>query len=300
MKTALVLLLLASPVAATAADAPKRVSDDKETSNRVHIIEQAGGEFRFHNVVERNRKSYHKEPLTLRFDILPYRHDNGQISEERIKGDTEKAMREIVKLDMLKALYLSNAGEEHLIAISRMNNLLELQLTYINTDKLAPIADMAQLEAIRLHGRRVNGKFLEHVVKVKRLKSVDLSDTKITDDDVVQLQECRKLESLKLEHTQVSGEGILHLRPLPHLEFLAIGGPQIDDAAVKAVLGCTELRTLSINSPSVTAGCLSDIERMNCLRKLILRSEISGGELDSFRRKKPRLEIVSGGSGKKK
>lgn len=127
---------------------------------------------------------------------------------------------ELTKLSarkQLRQLWLSSAriGDEELAAVASISQLtfLEMSRSSVTDTGMKHIEKLAALKHLSLPGnRKLTGKTLDYVGKLRALETLDLSATNVDDASLAHLYELRKLIGLAVENTKVTRTGVEGLK----------------------------------------------------------------------------------------
>jgi Leucine-rich repeat (LRR) protein len=106
---------------------------------------------------------------------------------------------------------------------------LNLSGTQISDAGLASLGKVASLESLIVQRTRITGRGIEHLLKLRWLRSLDLTDSSVSDADLDRFSELR-VKSLMLSKTSVADASVEGLLKMPKLNRLEISGTRITDA----------------------------------------------------------------------
>ncbi|HYX10188.1 MAG TPA: leucine-rich repeat domain-containing protein [Bacteroidales bacterium] len=105
----------------------------------------------------------------------------------------------------LKQLNLSHTLVKDLSAVSNMNELIKLDVSYTAVEDLSPLAQSQSLQELNISHTPVN--FLEALRRVRSLKNIDASFTKVS--GISSLSSIPSLETVNIDHADVEEDSIL-------------------------------------------------------------------------------------------
>jgi hypothetical protein len=92
-------------------------------------------------------------------------------------------------------------------------------------DKLDPVC-------LQLQGKKITGRGLTSVTRLRGLHMLTLHGTSITDDDLQTLQAFPELATLNLDGNKITPRGLEHLKKLPALRCVSLRGTKLPPEAV--------------------------------------------------------------------
>lgn len=144
--------------------------------------------------------------------------------------------------------------------LEKLEALEKLTVTsfLLNDASMDQFPAMKNVQELRISGswmgdKQLNGVGLGHLVKLPKLKILDVSQVHITDDGfkgIGKLTTLKKLDAQQCEH--FTGAGIVHLAPLTQLEEFMLASTKIDDSAVEPLGALKSLKMLDIRGTKVT------------------------------------------------
>jgi len=172
-----------------------------------------------------------------------------------------------------------------LAGLNKLQNLIAINVAQahrITDATLKELANLKQLEVIRVPGTATTDAGLSSLKDLTQLRILDLSHTQVTNAGLVNLQKLTNLETLYLGVTHVTGAGladlehltglrqlyfwdqnvgntgVAHLKNLAQLEVLELVGANVDDEGLAHLKGLSKLRRLSLYHTGVTGSCFAD------------------------------------------
>ncbi|TWT58847.1 Leucine Rich repeats (2 copies) [Thalassoglobus neptunius] len=89
---------------------------------------------------------------------------------------------------------------------------LDLQGCAINDADCELIAEIVELEELKLVCTRITNGAIHPLCRLKNLRWLDLRGTRVTDDGILKLTQAPRLEMLDLRGTKVTADGVQELR----------------------------------------------------------------------------------------
>jgi hypothetical protein len=120
---------------------------------------------------------------------------------------------------------------------------------------LGDLSRVEQITALRLGGSKgVTDLGIRHLVKLSRLKELDLSGTGITDRGLEVLRGCPELETVSLAWTQFTDAGAVHLSRCERLRSVNLQGTASGDGALRVLAGKKSLCRLRTGNAVTDSG----------------------------------------------
>lgn len=113
---------------------------------------------------------------------------------------------------------------------------------------------------------------LELVGQLVELESVGLEGSNVTDDGLAQLRGLTRLRGLSVRKTMITGAGFAKFPPLQQLEHLNASQSRLDDSSLKFIARFPNLREINLRLTFVTGQTLPELQTLNKLGDLDLRS----------------------------
>lgn len=209
--------------------------------------------------------------------LMPSTSMGQGIDDDEVSSAVDKRLRaRTLELDSIQV------SEKGLEPLKRCTGLSELRLT---ASEFPPGAlksiEGIPLRLLSLCSSNANDEALDHVAKIKSLKTLDLSDTAITTAGVAKLSELKDLRILNLgklplaDHTE--NLSILSTFPLKDLE---LSGATINEQVLTIVSNCKSLKVLMIAGVHLTANDLKILAKTPNLEYLDLsNTDLKDNEL---------------------
>gem|GEM_PF-6929612 len=205
----------------------------------------------------------------------------------------------IAKLTKLTSLDLSNTGidEKSLKMLHSLKNLKELKISNCRLlNKMNPqtLAKFTSLERLSVSNNFwFTDRHLAELVKLKKLKYLDLWFVNIGNESLKTLQSFSALRSLKISGSKLTDEGIAHLVALKNLEELNFYRTKITDKAMNSIGRMVKLKFLEIRRCSeITDEGLKNLEKLKALEKIdFTLTPIEDGTLKRIS-KLPKVEVL--------
>lgn len=120
---------------------------------------------------------------------------------------------------------------------------------------------------------------LAPLVKISKLRKLELFDSEISDEGLKTIGQLTGLESLGLESPNITGPGMANLDALKNLRSLVVAGNRVGDSGLRSIAGHAALRELYLDT-EVTPRGLAELVRLNVLEDLgIWRRPLNDGDL---------------------
>jgi hypothetical protein len=166
-----------------------------------------------------------------------------------------------VNLGFLKA----KPSTEPLTSVLRqLRNLPKLQtLDLVGTgatdSQLDYIADLTQLQTLRLSGAPIGDEGLIKLSRLKKLESLGVNGTQVTDKSLETLRSLPKLKELVLSETAVTDDGLIHVGKLSDLESLHLHNTGVTDRGIQSLSELHKLTHLDLSGTQITDKGLSKL-----------------------------------------
>ncbi len=198
---------------------------------------------------------------------------------------TDAKMFQIGRLTSLTQLSIGGSkvgkGLAHLKGLKSLRFLSLEAARNEHIDKhLVHLAELTNLEELKLRDTLVSDVGVEHLKGMTKLKKLDLGNRyypvsdKITDDGMVHLNKLKSLEELELPRTGVTDVGLAHLASLKALKKLNVGR-EVTDNGIATLAKMKSLEDLDISSKNITDAGMIQLSKCNSLKSLSL----NGGQM---------------------
>jgi hypothetical protein len=163
-------------------------------------------------------------------------------------------------------------GDQDLIALGKLSKLTDLLLDHaaseFHADGVAALADLPDLQHLRIRGRGINAECLRELAKIKSLRI------------------------LNVPHAEFADEGLEILAELPNLESLRFGSSLVTDEGMKTLARFPAIRQLHLIDVPITDAGLAELAKIDRLQSLYIDGgNISDAGWDELFRKRPRLHV---------
>jgi Leucine Rich repeat len=220
--------------------------------------------------------------------------------EQHAATDSDLAC--LAELPRLQELYLIGpVTDQGLINLGRIRRLRFLNLEPEGPlHDLAPLAELADLECLLLHGQSVTDSALNHLERLKKLTILCLYDTQITsagtagvgqltnlrelnldespgfDDEAMKhLAALKQVADLHLRKTSVTDTGLHYLSGFENLKKLDLGETAVGDQGVELISRLVSLETLDLSDTQMTDASGVHLAKLRNLRSLSLGPNVS-------------------------
>lgn len=211
------------------------------------------------------------------FSSLAALKDLRSLTISNCKNVTGRGLQKINGSE-LRALELWSLplAEDGLEALRSMKNLRYLDLYGCELDKVdaTPLAELRQLQFLKLTRTNANDKTLSQLEKLTNLTGLLLYDCKdITDAGMAYLKDLENLEKLQLPTSygdkKITEAGVLNLAKMTAMRDLTVPSSAWTDKSLSAIKGMTQLRKLAVGG-EVTDEGLAVLANMSELTELKL------------------------------
>ncbi len=160
-----------------------------------------------------------------------------------------KDMRQLKTLERLEKLRVADCDldDDCLTEIGAITSIRNLDLSHnprITGAGLTQLYDLP-LEALHLVSNRIDDRGVETLVKLTRLKFLDLQDTKVTTKSCENLSTLAHLEVLSLAGISMNKEGLNHLAKIKTLKTLLLDHSGLDDDGLRILSSVSDLEKLA-------------------------------------------------------
>ena len=163
-------------------------------------------------------------------------------------------------------------GDDDLVEIAKLAPLVDLLLdndqSQFTLPGVAPLAELPQLQHLRIRGRGIDDAALAEIAKLKRLRILNLPRGSFTD------------------------AGLAHLAELADLEMFRFGSPAVGDEGMKTIARWPAIRMLHLIDVPITDKGLAELAKIERLQSLYIDGgQITDAGWDALFRDRPRLHV---------
>jgi len=158
---------------------------------------------------------------------------------------------------------------------------------------LPKLQSVENLTELLLDGGRIDDHGLAVIASCcPNLEQLRLRLSPISDAGVGVLVKLQRLRVLNLPHSELSADGLRYLQDLPNLELLRLGGQRIDARAVAELVRLPELQSLHLINPALTDPSLISLAQAPKLTSLYLDDcPLSPEAWNELKKARPDLHI---------
>lgn len=157
---------------------------------------------------------------------------------------------------------------------------IEFLYCNINDSDLANISSFIQLVGLNLARTAIRGNGFDDLVRLERLRSIDLSNSGATNEIFKSISCFKYLTNLNLDFTDVSDIGVEKIVSNKDLEILGLDHTNISDRALDSICRLDKLKVLRIGGENISGRGISGLTRLKNLVCLSLgRSSINNSSL---------------------
>lgn len=141
----------------------------------------------------------------------------------------------------------------HLASLPELRSLSFRASDSIQAKDLAPLKQLANLEAITAHHMPLGDECLETLKDLPNLKSISLMHLRgFRGEGLAHLAAMPRLESVRIVGATVSDQTLIHLGKLTKVNELSIVNSQVTGSLEEHLKGMTNLRTLCLRQTKVS------------------------------------------------
>jgi len=175
------------------------------------------------------------------------------------------------------ALGATMVTDESLRSVAQWKNLQFLMIfasAKVTADGLARLEGQPSLSDLGLSHRPVGEAELAHLVKIPKLRVLNLYQSGITDEWIARLVEQRPdLTSLQIGgNKDLTDRALESIGRCTSLSVLHLSGAQISDAGLSHLGACQKLKHLFLDNTAITDGGLTHLARLKNLKEIRLGS----------------------------
>lgn len=136
----------------------------------------------------------------------------------------------------------------------------------LNAGALRRITSGRSVRHLNLSGGQLRDFQLRQIVKLEKLRFLDLSNTLITNEGLNLLKRCPDLARLRLRYNSVGDSGVASLKELVSLTSLDLEGTDITDATTEMLASCSRLERLNLRHTALTPDAVERLRKAlpNC------------------------------------
>ncbi|MCI0358830.1 MAG: hypothetical protein L0211_10145 [Planctomycetaceae bacterium] len=147
-------------------------------------------------------------------------------------------------------------GDQDLVALGKLTNLTDLLLDNADSEfheaGIAALAELPNLQHLRIRGRGIGNGSLREISKIKTLRILNLPQGRFDDAGLELLAELPKLESLRFGSSLVTDAGMKSLARFPAIERLHLIDVPITDAGLAELGSIERLQSLYVDGGTIT------------------------------------------------
>lgn len=188
------------------------------------------------------------------------------------------------EIDSIKSITIADGGPittEHVRAVAEIKSLTSVHfgqmvqfepLLSFDGRSLDRLADLPRLRSLDLQALTIRDGDLARLARIKRLEYVQIYRGRVTDRGVRHLATLPRLRTLKLWDLRLTDAGMVVLSPLTTLRSLWLVNVGLSDAGLDHLLELGNLESLSVSENGVTDAGLAKLVSLKGLRELHLAS----------------------------
>jgi Leucine-rich repeat (LRR) protein len=184
----------------------------------------------------------------------------------------EEDLEPLSAIDGLERLSLAESrfpnSALRFIGNSRTLRALDLEGSSVDDCGLRELRGLAQLQVLRLGSTAVTD--LVELRKLQELEGLGLSDTRVTDASIPTLLRLPRLRWIDLSRTKVGGSGVAVLSQSRSLTVISLDGIGLRARALHSLGNMVQLEALSISETGTTGAGIEHLSRLTNLRELTL------------------------------
>jgi len=206
------------------------------------------------------------EPLSRCRELVFVSVTGGRLSNE--------CLEHVVGLPKLEGISLGrNFTPEAFEILARVGNLRDLDVAWQATPQLGDYAKFPKLRRLSLTGKDQGDETALTIAETfKELEQAYLRQTSITTAGVEHLSRMKTLKTLTLDGAPIDEDVADPIRRMKQLQWLSLEGCPIGDATLAAISDCPDLWYLSLSRTHVTDEGLADLVKLKKLSVLYLSS----------------------------
>jgi hypothetical protein len=191
---------------------------------------------------------------------------------------TDRGLDSLRDLRSLRQLSLGDLSiQQRVFNSSAAMRWYEFPAKQFTDDALKVVAELPQLEELRVVSDSVGDRQLEPLRNSGQLQTLVVLSRRLNDDCLQNLASHGKLQQLLLGYGQFSAPGLEQLRQLKQLKLLALKSGRVDDACCQSIAQLQSLEMLSLENVGIANEDLKPLAALPRLWNLYL----AGPELDN-------------------
>lgn len=166
-----------------------------------------------------------------------------------------------------------NLGAKEGLELSQVANLSELESlridwNFVTDDGLSRLKQLKKLKQLSLENWEIPDKGLTPFTEITNLEELQFWQLPVTDEGLMPLAQLKNLRRLSLNRSLITDEGLSFLSEFANLEELEIGSKEITAVGLKSLTRLTHLRHLALDGRPITDEDLSAIVEISTLEDL--------------------------------
>jgi len=195
--------------------------------------------------------------------------------KEKLKREPTATVCRLARLDI---------SDTSMSCIGKMQSLQSLDLSESTIDdrSLRHIEHLP-LHDLNLFGTNISDRGVQHIAKIKTLRSLNIGATQISDEAIEQLSSLVDLEVFRFCATKITDKGFQSLARLRNIRQLDVSDIPVSEKSFRLIGSLPKLESIDLGGVKVTARDIEDLRSAPCLRHIILfRSELNDAELHAL------------------
>ena len=138
---------------------------------------------------------------------------------------------------------------------------LNLMETKVSDVGLQHVAKLKNLRSLNIASTKVNGTGFRYLADLKHLRELNCNGSPIQDSASRYLKNTPSLSVLALSDTEVGDDGMIHISQLGSLGNLKINGTNVTDRGLRTLSSMKQLRMLYVSEPKITSSAVSSFRK---------------------------------------
>lgn len=147
-------------------------------------------------------------------------------------------------------------GDQDLVALSKLTKLTDLLLDNsaceFHASGIAALAELPNLQQLRIRGRGIDNECLREIVNIKTLRILNLPHGSFDDAGLELLATLPNLEGFRFGASRVTDEGMKTIARFPAIQRLHLIDVPITDAGLAELAKIERLQSLYIDGGAIT------------------------------------------------